>query len=55
MRRLFIFIAMICSITAFLFTAYGYYILVRSPGSELGIIEFIVKALNKILRILIHP
>ena len=55
MRRLTLLFALICVTFAFIAAGYGYHILVRSPGVDIGIFDFILKAVEKILRFLVKP
>lgn len=54
MRRIYLTFALFCLLAALFAAAYGYYILVRNPGLEIGVIEFIRKVLIKIAKFLIH-
>ena len=55
MRRLTLLFILFCTVAAFISASYGYYILVRSPGVEISIFEFITKAVEKVLRFLVKP
>ncbi|MGI9278459.1 MAG: hypothetical protein ACR2PX_02375 [Endozoicomonas sp.] len=53
MRRIYLTFCFICMIIAFIAVLYGYYIIIRMPGAELGLMEFIEKVILKVARFII--
>ncbi|AMO54998.1 hypothetical protein EZMO1_0772 [Endozoicomonas montiporae CL-33] len=53
MRRIYLFIGFFFFCLALFFAAYGYYLLIRAPGSDISAIEFIEKVISKIIRLMI--
>ena len=50
MRQFYLIFGLFCLCLAFFFAAYGYFILVRAPGMDIGIMEFFEKLAYKIGR-----
>ena len=53
MRRLYLAFGMFCLLLALIAALYGYYLIVRSPGVELSIMEFVERLVMKIARFII--
>ncbi|WP_153301829.1 hypothetical protein [Endozoicomonas arenosclerae] len=53
MRRIYLTFCFICMIVALIAALYGYYIIIRMPGTELGIMEFLQKVILKVARFII--
>ena len=48
MRRVYLTVAFLCMCLAIFFALYGYYILIRSPGTEIGVMGFFEKLVYKL-------